>query len=43
LSLWDKQQKQQLPPDEDIKKLERRVEAEHKNLPRQVKAMEGDK
>ncbi len=33
---------EQLPPAEDIKKIERRVESEHKKLPKQVKALEMD-
>ena len=33
---------EQLPPAEDIKKLERRVEAEQKKLPKQVKRLEAD-
>jgi len=31
---------EQLPPSEDIRKVERRVESEHKKLPKQVKALE---
>ncbi len=33
---------EQLPPSEDIKKIERRVESEQKKLPKQVKALESD-
>jgi DNA-damage-inducible protein D len=33
---------EQLPPSEDIKKIERRVESEHKKLPKQVKPLEVD-
>jgi DNA-damage-inducible protein D len=33
---------EQLPPAEDIKKIERRVEAEQKKLPKQVKPLEAD-
>jgi DNA-damage-inducible protein D len=33
---------EQLPPAEDIKKIERRVESEHKKLPKQVKPLEAD-
>ena len=33
---------EQLPPSEDIKKIERRVESEQKKLPKQVKALEAD-
>ncbi len=31
---------ERLPPSEDIKKIERRVESEHNKLPKQVKALE---
>lgn len=33
---------ERLPPAEDIKKIERRVEAEQKKIPKQVKALESD-
>jgi DNA-damage-inducible protein D len=33
---------EQLPAAEDIKKIERRVEAEQKKLPQQVKPLEAD-
>ena len=33
---------EQLPPSEDIKKIERRVESEQKKLPKQVKPLEAD-
>jgi DNA-damage-inducible protein D len=33
---------EQLPPAEDVKKLERRLESEHKKLPKQVKRLEVD-
>ncbi len=33
---------EQLPPSEDIKKIERRVESEQKKLPKQVKALESE-
>ena len=33
---------EQLPPSEDIKKIERRVESEQKKLPKQVKPLESD-
>ncbi len=33
---------EQLPPAEDIKKLERRMESEQKKLPKQVKPLEAD-
>ncbi len=33
---------EQLPPAEDIKKIERRVEAEQKKLPKQVKPPESN-
>ena len=34
---------EQLPPAEDIKKIERRVQSEQKKLPKQVKALESEK
>lgn len=33
---------ERLPPSEDIKKIERRVQSEQKKLPRQVKALEAE-
>jgi hypothetical protein len=33
---------EQLPPSEDVKKIERRVESEQKKLPKQVKPLEID-
>ena len=33
---------EQLPPAEDIKKIERRVESEQKKLPQRVKRLESD-
>jgi DNA-damage-inducible protein D len=33
---------EQLPPSEDIKKIERRVASEHKKLPKQIKPLEND-
>ena len=33
---------EQLPPSEDIKKIERRLESEQKKLPKQVKPLEAD-
>jgi DNA-damage-inducible protein D len=33
---------EQLPPSEDIKKVERRVESEHKKLPKQIKPLENE-
>ena len=33
---------EQLPPSEDIKKIERRVESEQKKLPKQMKSLESD-
>jgi hypothetical protein len=31
---------EELPPAEDVKKVERRLQSEHKNLPRDVKPFE---
>lgn len=33
---------ERLPPSEDIKKVERRVESEQKKLPKQIKSLESD-